>query len=132
MLPALVLCAGLGTRLDPLTRLVAKPAVPLAGRSLIERVLAGLVEQGVADVVLNLSHRPETITGLIGDGAHLGLRVRYSWEQPVLGSAGGPRRALPLVESETFLIVNGDTLSNVPLSPMIGVIASPAQRSRWR
>jgi NDP-sugar pyrophosphorylase family protein len=116
--PALVLTAGLGTRLDPLTRLIAKPAVPLAGRTLVERVLDWLRAQGVTDVVLNLHHRPETITGAIGDGAHLGMRVRYSWEQPVLGSAGGPRRALPLLDADPFLIVNGDTLSDVALSRM--------------
>ena len=119
MLPALVLCAGLGTRLDPLTRLIAKPAVPLAGKTLVERVLEGLERQGVRDVVVNLSHRPETITRLLGDGTQLGLRVRYSWEQPVLGSAGGPRRALPLLDADTFLIVNGDTLSDVAIAPML-------------
>jgi NDP-sugar pyrophosphorylase family protein len=119
MLPTLVLCAGLGTRLDPLTRLLAKPAVPLAGKTLVERVLEGLERQGVRDVVVNLSHRPETIARILGDGAQIGLRVRYSWEQPVLGSAGGPRRALPLLDADTFLIVNGDTLSDVAIAPML-------------
>ena len=119
MLPALVLTAGLGTRLDPITRLVAKPAVPMGDRTLIERILDDLRRQGVTDAVLNLHHRPETITSIVGDGAHLGLRVRYSWEREVLGSAGGPRRALPLVDNDTFLIVNGDTLCDVPLGPMI-------------
>jgi NDP-sugar pyrophosphorylase family protein len=119
VLSALVLTAGVGSRLDPLTRLVAKPAVPVAGRTLIERVLAWLSRDGVGDVVLNLHYRPDTITGVVGDGAHLGLRVRYSWEQPLLGSAGGPRHALPLLDADTFLIVNGDTLCDVPLAPML-------------
>jgi mannose-1-phosphate guanylyltransferase len=119
VIPALVLTAGRGTRLDPLTRLVAKPAVPVAGRPLVVRVLEWLGRQGVRDVVLNLHHRPETITGLIGDGTHLGLRVRYSWEPEILGSAGGPRHALPLLDAATFLIINGDTLCDVELSPMI-------------
>jgi mannose-1-phosphate guanylyltransferase len=114
-----VLTAGFGTRLDPITRLVAKAAVPLGGRTLIERVLDWLVAQRVADVVLNLHHLPETITALVGDGAHLGLRVRYSWEMPLLGSAGGPRHALPLLDADTFLIVNGDTLCDFALAPMI-------------
>jgi NDP-sugar pyrophosphorylase family protein len=117
--PALVLTAGLGTRLDPLTRLVAKPAVPLGDRSLIEHVLGWLHREGVRDVVLNLHHRPASITGIVGDGAHLGLSVRYSWEHPILGSAGGPRRALPLLASATFLIVNGDTLCDFPLAPVL-------------
>ena len=119
IVPALVLTAGLGTRLDPLTRLVAKPAVPLGDRSLIEHVLAWLHREGVRDVVLNLHHRPASITGIVGDGAHLGLSVRYSWEHPILGSAGGPRRALALLEADTFLIVNGDTLCDFPLAPML-------------
>lgn len=118
MLPALVLTAGLGSRLDPITRLVAKPAVPLGGRALVERVLRWLAGQGVTDTVLNLHHLPATVTSVIGDGAHLGLRVRYSWEDPVLGSAGGPRHALPLLDADTFLIVNGDTLCDVDLAAM--------------
>ena len=118
MLPALVLTAGLGTRLDPITRLVAKAAVPLAGRTLIERSLARLADQGVTDVVLNLHHLPETITSIVGDGSQMNMRVRYSWEPTILGSAGGPRRALPLLEAERFLIVNGDTLCDVDLAQM--------------
>jgi NDP-sugar pyrophosphorylase family protein len=121
MLPALILAAGVGSRLDPLTRVVAKAAVPLAGPTLIERVIAGLRAQGVTDVVINLHHRPESITAVVGDGAHLGVRVRYSWEAQVLGSAGGPRHALPLLEAPAFLIVNGDTLTDVPLEPLVAL-----------
>jgi NDP-sugar pyrophosphorylase family protein len=119
MVPALVLAAGLGTRLDPLTRLVAKPAVPLGDRTLIERLLGHLQREGMRDVVLNLHYKPETITAVVGDGRQLGLRVRYSWEREILGSAGGPRRALSLVDSDTFFLVNGDTLCEFPLGPML-------------
>jgi NDP-sugar pyrophosphorylase family protein len=119
LLPALVLTAGLGTRLDPLTRLVAKAAVPLGGSTLIERLLDWLRRQGVRDVVLNLHHLPHTITRVVGDGAHLGLRARYSWEPVILGSAGGPRRALPLLDGGTFLIINGDTLCDFSLASML-------------
>lgn len=119
MLPAIVLTAGLGTRLDPLTRLVAKPAVPVGRRTLVEHVLKWLRGQGVTDLVLNLHHRPETITGLLGDGAHLGMRIRYSWEDPILGSAGGPRRALSLLPADRVLIVNGDTLCRIDLEGML-------------
>jgi NDP-sugar pyrophosphorylase family protein len=115
---ALVLTAGLGTRLDPLTRLVAKPAVPIGDRSLVEHVLDWVRRQGVVDVVMNLYHHPSTLTAIVGDGRHLGVRVRYSWEQPVLGSAGGPRKALPLIDSDPFLIVNGDTLCDFDLAAM--------------
>jgi NDP-sugar pyrophosphorylase family protein len=96
-------------------------------------VLDWLKAQGVADVVLNLHHLPATITSVVGDGAHLGLSVRYSWEQPLLGSAGGPRRALPLLagprhtvprSSDEFLIVNGDTLCTFDVAPMIATHAA--------
>lgn len=118
-LSTLVLTAGLGTRLDPLTRLVAKPAVPVAGEALGERVLRWLAREGVTDAVLNLHHLPDTITGLIGDGTAYGLTVRYSWEREILGSAGGPRHALSLMRTDPFLIVNGDTLTDVALAPIV-------------
>jgi NDP-sugar pyrophosphorylase family protein len=131
---ALVLTAGLGTRLRPLTYVRAKAAVPVNGETLARRAVRWLVSEGVRDLVLNLHHLPATIAASVGDGSDLGARVRYSWENPVLGSAGGPRLALPLLVDEqvrianreprtanrgTFLIVNGDTLTDVRLAPMI-------------
>lgn len=116
---ALVLTAGLGTRLWPLTARRAKPAVPLAGPALIERILIQLSAQGVRDAVLNLHHHPHSITRLVGDGTALGLRVRYSLEPVILGSAGGPRHALPLFEDDPFVIVNGDTLTDVDLVALV-------------
>ena len=114
---ALVLTAGLGTRLRPLTCLRAKAAVPVNGEPLVRRILRWLAASRVRDVVLNLHHEPHTIASLVGDGSDLGVRVRYSWEQPVLGSGGGPRHALPLM-ADTFLIANGDTLTNVDLAAL--------------
>jgi mannose-1-phosphate guanylyltransferase len=119
MIPALVLTAGLATRLRPLSRVRAKAALPVAGRPLVHRIIESLRAAGVTDLVLNLHHLPHTITGSIGDGTHLGVRVRYSWETPVLGSAGGPRHALPLLGTSPFLIVNGDTLTDVDLATVI-------------
>ena len=139
MVPALVLTAGLATRLRPLSLLRAKAALPVAGTPLIHRILRSLRSAGVRDVVLNLHHLPHTLTRLLGDGTDLGVHVRYSWEVPVLGSAGGPKRALPLlvnsapaIESglpnpesrvlnpgSTFLIVNGDTLTDLDLHALV-------------
>ena len=113
--PALVLTAGLGTRLQPLSSIRAKPALPVAGTPLIMRILDRLRDAGIRRVVLNLHHRAETITRIVGDGSGVGLEVRYSWETEILGSAGGPARAVPLLESDRFLIVNGDTLADVDL-----------------
>lgn len=152
--PALVLTAGLGTRLRPLTYVRAKAAVPVNGETLARRAVRWLVSQGVTDLVLNLHHLPATVTGSVGDGSDLGARVRYSWENPVLGSAGGPRHALPLltdlssreprpIESlgvalsdderraanrGVFLIVNGDTLSDVD----VGLLLAHHRDSRAR
>lgn len=113
--PALVLTAGLGTRLQPLSSVRAKAALPVAGEALVVRILRALCAAGVTRVVLNLHHRAETITREVGDGSGVGLGVRYSWEPDVLGSAGGPARALPLLDADRFLIVNGDTLAGVDL-----------------
>ena len=122
---ALVLTAGLGTRLRPLTYVRAKAAVPVNGEALARRVLRWLARQGIRETVLNLHHHPASIGAVIGDGTDLGVRVRYSWEQPVLGSAGGPRHALPLVTdrtrggAQTFLIVNGDTLTELDVEAIV-------------
>jgi len=139
MVPALVLTAGLATRLRPLSFVRAKAALPVAGVPLVCRILSSLSRAGVTDVVLNLHHLPHTLTSLVGDGGDLGLHVRYSWESPVLGSAGGPRRAVPLLAGlprarvsesrglgSTFLIVNGDTLTDVN----VGALVDDHRRSR--
>ncbi len=118
-LRGLVLAAGFGTRLQPLTHARAKAAAPVDGEPLARRAIRWLVGHGVRDLVVNLHHKPESIAAAVGDGSDLGARVRYSWESPVLGSAGGPRHALPLIGDRTFLIVNGDTLTDVDLPRMI-------------
>jgi mannose-1-phosphate guanylyltransferase len=115
---ALVLAAGLATRLHPLSSVRAKAALPVAGDALVARILRWLRAAGIRRVVLNLHHRAETITRVVGDGSRFDLSVRYSWEPEVLGSAGGPARALPLLEADRFLIVNGDTLTNVDLGAL--------------
>ena len=119
MIPALVLTAGLATRLRPLSLVRAKAALPVAGEPLARRILRGLAVGGVTDAVLNLHYLPHTLTTRIGDGSDIGVRVRYSWEVPILGSAGGPRRALGLLGGSTFLIVNGDTLTDVDVRSVV-------------
>jgi NDP-sugar pyrophosphorylase family protein len=113
---AIVLTAGRGTRLWPLTAVRAKPAIPVAGEPMICRIIKWLVAEGVTDLVLNLHHLPETLTALIGDGGDLSASVRYSWEPVVLGSAGGPRQAAPILAADEFLLVNGDTLTDLKVS----------------
>jgi mannose-1-phosphate guanylyltransferase len=117
--PALVLAAGLATRLQPLSSIRAKAALPVAGEALVSRILRWLHDAGIRRVVMNLHHRADSITSIVGDGSRFGLSVRYSWETEVLGSAGGPARAIPLLESDRFLIVNGDTLTDVDLRGIV-------------
>lgn len=126
---ALVLTAGLGIRLQPLTLARAKPAMPVAGEPLVRRIIRWLGSYDVTDLVLNLHYLPGTLTAVVGDGADLGVRVRYSWEQPqVLGSAGGPRQALPILGADRFYLINGDTLTDVNLA----AVAAAHERSGAR
>ena len=104
-----------------MTSVRAKAAVPVNGIPLVVRVISWLVSEGLDDLVVNLHHHPASIARRVGEGRELGARVRYSWEQPVLGSAGGPRRALPLLVNDpsgdgSFLMVNGDTLTSLSLT----------------
>jgi NDP-sugar pyrophosphorylase family protein len=128
----MVLTAGLGTRLHPLTMVRAKPALPVAGESMARRIVLWLVENGAADITLNLHHLPHTLTSVVGDGSDLGARVRYSWEPVLLGSAGGPRQALDIIGAETFFLINGDTLTDARLSTLwsahadAGALVTPA------
>jgi NDP-sugar pyrophosphorylase family protein len=127
VIPALVLTAGLATRLRPLSYVRAKAVLPVAGEPLASRILRALAAAGLTRAVLNLHHLPHTITDAIGDGAGVGIAVRYSWECPVLGSAGAPKRALPLLFDEgvrpdarqPFLIVNGDTLTDFDVRALV-------------
>jgi NDP-sugar pyrophosphorylase family protein len=123
--PAMVLTAGLGTRLRPLSLLCAKPALPVAGVPLVGRILRWLSASGVHSTVLNLHHLPASITAVVGDGTDYGVQVRYSWERTILGGAGGPARALPLLDAKQFFVVNGDTLTDVSLA----ALAADHQRS---
>jgi NDP-sugar pyrophosphorylase family protein len=122
---ALLLTAGLGIRLRPLTLIRAKPAIPVAGEPLARRIVRWLVTNGVTELVANLHHLPATMTAALGDCSDLGARLRYSWEQPtILGSAGGPRHALSIVGADTFFVVNGDVLVDVDLSAVAAAHAS--------
>jgi mannose-1-phosphate guanylyltransferase len=116
---AMILTAGLGSRLQPLTSVRAKPAIPVGGEPLVRRIARWLAANGVTDIVLNLHHLPETIAAVMGDGSDLSIRARYSWEQPLLlGAAGGPRQALAIVGADTFFLINGDTLTDLELGAL--------------
>lgn len=107
---AIVLAAGRGERMRPLTDTLPKPLLPVAGRPLIAWHLEALARAGIHDVVINLSWLGDRIRAALGDGARYGVRIAYSDEGPVaLETGGGIFNALPLLGAAPFLVVNGDT-----------------------
>ena len=116
---AMVLAAGLGLRMRPLTLVRAKPALPVLNRPLIHWTLDALAQAGIREVVINLHHLPGTIVSVVGDGAEFGLRVRYSRERSILGTAGALRRARGWLGDEPVLVVNGDIVFDVDLKRLI-------------
>lgn len=107
---AMVLAAGYGKRMRPLTDNMPKPLLPVAGKPLIEYTLERLAAAGFRRVVINLGHLGHKIRERLGDGAHWGLQIRYSVEreEEPLETAGGIIKALPLLGRGPFLVVNGD------------------------
>jgi MurNAc alpha-1-phosphate uridylyltransferase len=105
----MILAAGRGERMRPLTDRTPKPLLPVAGKPLIVWHLERLAKAGYRDIVINHAHLPDQIEGLLDDGAAWGVNIRYSAEPPgALETAGGIANALPLLGDEPFLVVNGD------------------------
>jgi len=115
----MLLAAGLGTRLRPLTLLRAKPALPVLNRPLIHWTLEALAAAGVDEVVVNLHHLPRSVTAAVRDGAAFGLRVRWSREREILGTGGGPRAVRRWLGDEPVLLVNGDMLLALDLRRLV-------------
>lgn len=120
---AMILAAGRGERMRPLTDAAPKPLLDVAGKRLIEYHLEGLRRAGIADVVINLSWHGEQIRSALGDGLRWDLRIRYSDEGPVaLETAGGIFRALEWLGPEPFIVINGDIWTDYD----VGRLALPA------
>lgn len=106
---AMILSAGYGKRLRPLTDRIPKPLVPVGGKPLIVHHLEKLAKAGFREIVVNLGHLGSKIPEALGDGSSMGLDIAYSDEGPEpLETGGGITKALPLLGQETFLVVNGD------------------------
>lgn len=113
----MLLAAGRGERLRPITDTLPKPLVEIAGKPLIAYHLEALVRAEVRDVVINLSWLGEKIRAALGDGSRYGVRIAYSEEGPVpLETGGGIHRALPLLGPEPFLVVNADVWTDMDFS----------------
>ncbi|MBI2067853.1 MAG: nucleotidyltransferase family protein [Deltaproteobacteria bacterium] len=116
---AMVLAAGFGVRLRPLTLTTPKVLVPVEGRPLISYPLRLLARFGFKEVIINLHHLGEKIESSLEDGKAFGIRIRYSREKSLLGTGGGIRQASPLFQGEPVLVLNGDILIDLNLEDFI-------------
>lgn len=105
---AIILAAGRGERLRPLTDKTPKPLLPVGGRPLIEWQIERLALAGFRDLIVNHAHLGSQIEEALGDGQRYGVRIRYSPEAPALETAGGIVQAMPLLDAQPFVVVSGD------------------------
>ena len=124
---AMILAAGRGERLRPLTLETPKPLLPVGGRPMIQWHIEALVQAGIPDIVINTAWLGERIEAHLGDGAHLGARIEYSREGEPLETLGGIRRALPMLTAtdSEFLVINGDVWTDFDMTPLA---ASPLDK----
>jgi mannose-1-phosphate guanylyltransferase len=114
----MILAAGEGRRLRPLTDRLPKPMLPVAGRPLLEHTIIYLHDCGVTDLAVNLYHLPQVVIDYFGDGSRWGVSLRYSVEEHLLGSAGGVKRLQSFFD-DTFIVFYGDLLTWADLRPMV-------------
>lgn len=116
---ALILAAGRGERMRPLTDMTPKPMLRVGGKALLEWHIENLRNAGVTDIVINHAHLGEVIESGLGDGSRYGVRLRYSREGEALETAGGIAFALPLLEDEVFAVVNGDVYTDYDMNNLV-------------
>src|SRR6266446_1885184 len=113
---AMILSAGYGTRLWPLTEDRTKPAIPILGKPLVGYVAEYLAGYGCDEIVVNLHHRPESVRRALGDGSKFGVKLYYVAEPEILGTSGGIDNARALLDGGTFIVVNGKIITDIDLN----------------
>lgn len=113
---AMLLAAGLGTRLRPYTDTMPKCMLPIAGRPILEHNVRSLVSQGVTEIVINLHYLPDVITRYFGDGSEFGARIHYSYEAQPLGTAGALKQAAHLLDQAPFVVWYADNFGVIDLA----------------
>jgi NDP-sugar pyrophosphorylase family protein len=113
---AIVLSAGYGTRLWPLTEDRTKPAIPILGKPLVGYVAEYLAGYGIDEIVVNLHHRPESVRRALGDGSRFGVKLYYVEEPVILGTSGALDNTREFFEQETFVVVNGKIITDIDLN----------------
>lgn len=111
----MILSAGYGTRLWPLTEDRTKPAIPILGKPLVGYVAEYLARNGCDEIVVNLHHRPESVRKALGDGGRFGVKLHYVEEPEILGTSGAMDNARSFLEGDTFIVVNGKIITNIDL-----------------
>jgi len=112
---AMILSAGYGTRLWPLTEDRTKPAIPILGKPLVGYVAEYLARFGCKEVVVNLHHRPESVRAALGDGSRFGVNLHYVEEPEILGTSGALDNARLLLGDDTFVVINGKIITDIDL-----------------
>ena len=118
---AMILAAGRGERLAPLTERIPKPMISVAGEPLLVHQVRWLRRAGIRDVVVNVHHLGEQIEQRLGDGTDLGVRILYSRERTLLDTGGGVKKALPHLGPGPFVVLNGDIWTNYPFRSLLGL-----------
>jgi NDP-sugar pyrophosphorylase family protein len=112
---AMILAAGFGERLWPLTCDRTKPALPVLGKPLVGYVAEYLAKYGIEDVIVNLHHQPDSVRQALGDGSDFGVRLEYVHEPVILGTSGALDNARRLLQDDTFVVVNGKLITDLDL-----------------
>ena len=116
---AMILAAGFGTRLKPLTNDLPKPLFPILNQPILEHTLQFLRSQDIRDIAINLHHKPENITNYFGDGKKFGVNLHYSREEKILGTAGGIKKLQNFFNDDSFYVINSDVLADINLKDVM-------------
>ena len=122
---AMILAAGLGQRMRPLTDHLPKPLLNLAGKPLLQYHLEALAAAGITEVIINLAYLGHKIREFAGDGSRFGLQIRYSEEPEPLETAGALRQALPLLGDAPFILINADVWTDFDVKELINHTPAP-------
>ncbi len=116
---AMILAAGVGSRLDPLTRNVPKPLVPILNMPVMEYLVVLLKQHGVTDIMVNLHYLGDQIKEYFGDGSHWGVNIEWSVEEQLWGDAGSLKRVEEFFKDDTFLVIGGDDITDMDLTRLV-------------
>ena len=119
---AMVMAAGLGTRLRPITWEIPKPVVPVGNVAIVEHLVHALAAQGAPEIIANLHWFPDTVKKRLGDGSNHGAEITYSFEEELLGTAGGVRNVADFLtggDDDVFVVVAGDALTDIDLKALV-------------